>query len=72
MKIKDVLGISNAKLIVGNHEDLLENFSRDTRTIKEGDTYVAFVGENFDGNLFFQDAFLKGAKTCILSKFDLK
>ena len=71
MKIKDVLGISNAKLIVGNPEDLLENFSKDTRTIKEGDTYVAFVGENFDGNLFFQDAFLKGAKTCILSKFDL-
>ena len=31
MKIKDVLGISNAKLIVGNHEDLLENFYFNTQ-----------------------------------------
>lgn len=70
MKIKDILGISNAKLIVGNEEELFDHFSKDTRTIKEGDTYLAFSGENFDGNLFFEDAFLKGAKTCVLSKLD--
>ena len=72
LKIEDILGISNARLITGDPKDVLEYFSKDTRTIKEGDTYLAFVGDNFDGNMFFQDAFLKGAKTCILSKFDMK
>lgn len=70
MKIADVLNISNAKLICGNIEDSLDNFSKDTRVIHKGDTYVAFTGENFDGNVFFEDAFSKGAKTCILSKLE--
>ena len=59
MKIADVLNISNAKLICGNIEDSLDNFSKDTRVIHKGDTYVAFTGENFDGNVFFEDAFSK-------------
>lgn len=67
MKLKEVLGLSNAKLIIGNEQDELTHFSKDTRTIKENDTYVAIIGENFDGNKFFKDAFLKGAKTCIVS-----
>lgn len=67
MKIKDVLGISNARLIIGNEQDELTHFSKDTRTIKKNDTYVALIGENFDGNKFFKDAFSKGAKTCIVS-----
>lgn len=67
MKIKDVLGISNARLIIGNEQDELTQFSKDTRTIKKNDTYVALIGENFDGNKFFKDAFSKGAKTCIVS-----
>ena len=71
LRIEDILGLSNARLIVGSPKDILGNFSKDTRTIQEGDTYIAFMGENFDGNLFFSDAFLKGAKTCILSKFDI-
>ena len=59
MKIKDVLGISNARLIIGNEQDELTQFSKDTRTIKKNDTYVALIGENFDGNKFFKDAFFK-------------
>ena len=35
MKIKDVLGISNARLIIGNEQDELTQFSKDTRTIKK-------------------------------------
>lgn len=70
MKIKDCIGICNAKLIVGTLEDELKNFSKDTRTIKEGDTYIALKGEVFNGNTFFEDAFRKGAKTCILDELD--
>ena len=67
MKIEDIIGINNAKLIFGNSKDMLNNISKDTRTIKEGDTYIAIKGENFDGNDFYEEAFLKGAKTCIVS-----
>lgn len=70
MKIADVLGISDAKLICGNPEEQLGCFSKDTRTINRGDVYIAFCGENFDGNDFFGDAFSKEAKTCILSKLE--
>lgn len=70
MKIKDILGISNARLIVGDPNALLANFSKDTRTIQAGDTYIAFTGENFDGNDYYEEAFLKGAQTCILSKLE--
>ena len=71
MRIKDILKISNAKLLMGKEDYLFKGFSKDTRTIKPGDTYVGIRGENFDGNLFFEDAFLKGADVCILEHIDL-
>lgn len=58
----------NAKIIYGNESETLENFSKDTREIKENDVYVGIKGENFDGNLFYEDAFNKGAKIAILEK----
>ena len=70
LKIKDLLGISNAKLIMGNEEAVLSNFSKDTRTLKNGDVYVAIKGDVYDGNLFFKEAFLNGASTCILEHID--
>lgn len=67
MKIKESLGISNAKLLLGNLEDEITNISKDTRTIKENDTYLGIKGLNFDGNLFYKEALKKGAKTVIVS-----
>lgn len=58
----------NAKFIYGNESETLENFSKDTREINENDVYVGIKGENFDGNLFYEDAFNKGAKIAILEK----
>lgn len=66
MKIKDCLDCSNAKLIWGNEEYIFTHFSKDTRTIAPKDTYIGFKGENFDGSTFFEEAFKKGADTCIL------
>lgn len=71
IKIKDVIEICNAKLICGNKEDVLTNFSKDTRTINKNDTYIGIKGETFDGNLFFEDALKKGASTCIIQKVDI-
>lgn len=41
--------------------------STDTRTLQQGDLYVALVGENFDGNRFVAQAFEKGACAAIVS-----
>ena len=43
----------------------------DTREIKEDSMFFALKGENFDGNLFAQDALTKGAKYAVLDNKDV-
>ena len=40
ISVKDVLNITNAKVLSGNEEEILDNFKKDTREIKKGDTYI--------------------------------
>ena len=68
MKVKDILKITNGKLICGDENIEVNDFSKDTREIKEGDVYIALKGERFDGNDFCQNAVNSGAKVCIVSK----
>ncbi|MCM1001987.1 UDP-N-acetylmuramoyl-tripeptide--D-alanyl-D-alanine ligase [Wolbachia pipientis] len=44
------------------------NISTDTRSIKEGDVFIALKGENFDGHDFLHEAFLKGAAAAVVSE----
>ena len=64
--VNDVINLCNGILLKGDKDLLLDNFSKDTRNIKEGDIYIAIKGETFDGNKFIDDAFFKGAKCCII------
>ena len=66
--VKDLLRICNGKILVGNEDEALVDFSKDTREVKEGDVYVGIKGENHDGNLLYEEALKKGAKVCILQK----
>ncbi len=68
--VKDIILKCGGVLVCGNENLVLENFSKDTRTISAGDTYVGIKGENFDGNEFYKDAIDKGAKICILDNID--
>ena len=68
--VKDLINKFNGKLIIGNENLELTNFSKDTRTINQNDIYVAIRGEVFDGNKFYQEALDKGAIACILDNFD--
>ena len=52
LKIKDILKCTNGKLIIGDTEKECKNYSKDTRTIKKGDTYIGIKGEKFDGSSF--------------------
>lgn len=68
--VSDIIREGNGLLIQGDSSLLLGDFSKDTRTIKEGDIYVGIKGENFDGNKFYLDALEKGAMGCILDNID--
>lgn len=67
LKIKQIVEITKGELIQGNPEFICKNFSKDTRTIQKGDTYIAIKGETFDGNLFWKQAIEKGADCVIVS-----
>ena len=68
MKVKDIVKITNGKILCGDEETPCNHFVRDSREVKEGDVYVALKGEKFDGNDFYLDAIDNGAKVCIVSK----
>lgn len=70
MKVKDIIRVTNGKLIKGNEEAKIREFCKDTRIIKEGDTYIGIKGENFDGNTLWKKAFEAGANTAIVQGID--
>ena len=69
--VKDIIRICKGKLICGNEEEICENFSKDTRQINEGDIYLGIKGEKFNGGIFYKEAFLNGAKGCILQDIEI-
>lgn len=70
--VKDVIKLSNGKILFGNVDDILGNFKKDTREIEVGDTYIGFKGEHYDGNLMYENALKNGAKVCILRENSVK
>lgn len=70
LKVKDILEVCKAKLIQGNEDLVLNNFSKDSRTINKEDVYIAIKGENFDGNKFFDQVYQKGSSIWILDRID--
>ena len=50
LKVEDVLRETKGKLVIGNKEEICENFSFDTRNIIENGTFVGIKGERADGS----------------------
>lgn len=69
--VKDILNICNGKLVIGNKDEVCNDFSKDTRTINPGDVYIGIKGNNYDGNIFYLDAISKGAKVCIIQDINV-
>ena len=70
LTVEDILKVTKGKLIIGNEKLECENFSRDTRSIQKGDTYIAIKGEKFDGNIFWKDALKNGADCVIVQDIE--
>ena len=66
LTIKKIIEITDGKLINGDESQIIDGFSKDTRTIKKGDLYIGIKGEKLDGNTYYKDAFEKGAIACLL------
>lgn len=54
--------------VESNDDRIINGIKTDTRKIEDGDIFVAIKGKNFDGNDFIDEAFSKGAITCITTK----
>src|SRR5438270_14100404 len=62
----DSPGRTGAKLEQGDGKKSVERISTDSRTIKEGELFVAIRGENFDGHKFVEDVAKSGAAGAIV------
>ena len=68
--VSDILKVTKGQLIKGKENEICSQFSKDTRTIEKGDIYIGIKGEKFDGNIFWKQAFEKGAKGIIVQDID--
>lgn len=65
---KKIAEICHGIVFCGDGSVECTNFNKDTRTIKPNETYIGLKGLKFDGNLFYREAFSKGATCAILEK----
>ena len=71
MEIKDILKVINGKMLIGDEKLVCDSFSKDTRTIQNGDIYIGIKGENFDGNKFWKQALDNGAGVVIIQDVEV-
>ena len=64
----EVVEAVNGELIAGDPNAKISGVSVDTRTIEQGDLFIALTGENSDGHKFLSDALSKGADGVMVSR----
>jgi UDP-N-acetylmuramoyl-tripeptide--D-alanyl-D-alanine ligase len=65
-KLSEWAAVSEGQLVGQDAE--IQNISTDTRSIKEGDVYVAIKGEFFDGHHYINTAIHKGASALVVEQ----
>ncbi|MGD0336477.1 MAG: UDP-N-acetylmuramoyl-tripeptide--D-alanyl-D-alanine ligase [Candidatus Omnitrophota bacterium] len=68
LKVSEILKATNGKLIRGDADTNACGISTDSRSINKKDAFIAIKGDNFDGNLFINEAIKKGASCIVSSK----
>ena len=66
--IRDIINLIGGTLVYGDLNNSLKKFVKDTNDIEKDDSFIGIKGEHFDGSLFYEKAFLKGAETVIIDK----
>ena len=70
LNIKNIYENIEIGKIINKVDGEITNFTTDTRKVNNNSCYIAILGENNDGNLFYMDAFTKGAKLVILDNYE--
>lgn len=65
--VSEMAGAVGGKLVTGDESKEFNSFSKDTRTIKNGDFYIPLIGERFDGHDYISAAMQNGASGFFLS-----
>lgn len=68
IEIEKIYNLSDLKFLLTGNPTSVEKISTDTRTINNGDLFLALVGENFDGNNYLEKAIESGAIGCIYTR----
>lgn len=71
LTVEKILKVTNGELLNGDKNLICENFSKDTRTIEKGDTYIGIKGEKFNGSSFWKEALENGAECVIVSGIEI-
>jgi UDP-N-acetylmuramoyl-tripeptide--D-alanyl-D-alanine ligase len=67
MTVGEILKACNGRLLYGDPRTKAAGISIDTRTIKEGELFLAIKGKRYDGHSFVSGAFRKKARGAIVS-----
>lgn len=65
--LSQVLLATNGRFVSGDSETSFSAISTDTRTLKQGDLFLALSGDCFDGQQFVEEAVKKGAAGLIVT-----
>lgn len=66
LHLKEIAAMAGVTLLHDNPSVLITTISKDTRSLNPGDLYVGLRGDNFDGNLFADEAIKHGASALLL------
>ena len=66
-KISDIIKATNGSLEKGDPNASIHGISTDSRTLKNGDLFVALIGERFDAHDFAVSVIKQGAMGVVLS-----
>ncbi len=62
LTIQEIVGATGGRVIYGNHDKaVFTGVSIDSRTIREGELFIAIKGPRFDGHDFLIDAMVRGS-----------
>jgi UDP-N-acetylmuramoyl-tripeptide--D-alanyl-D-alanine ligase len=66
--LEEVLKATGGRLIQGGMDLFFQGVSTDSRTLREGELFVALRGDHFDGHNYAMEAFAKDAKGVLIEE----
>jgi UDP-N-acetylmuramoyl-tripeptide--D-alanyl-D-alanine ligase len=64
----DIAAATDGRLVRGDARQAIDGISIDSRTMSEGDFFIAIRGERFDGHQFVPDALGRGARGVLVER----